>query len=125
MCTPLCAERLKIKSRLRDCKYPQRARSRGPRIRSRREKDHDDRERLALAVPARFASSKIGLVINIGQRTIERGERIIPSRPSAPSRTFLIQSGEPCVNSANICKSRSINSTGFYNIGLIPSPKSG
>jgi hypothetical protein len=35
MCTPLCTERHKIKSRLRDCKYPQRARSRGPRTKPR------------------------------------------------------------------------------------------
>ena len=30
MCTPLCTERHRIKSRLRDCKYPQAGRSRGP-----------------------------------------------------------------------------------------------
>ncbi len=41
MCTPLCTERLRIKSKLRDCKYPQGAR--GPRSRSRWQKHPDDR----------------------------------------------------------------------------------
>jgi hypothetical protein len=39
---PLCTDRHKIKPRMRECKYIHTAGSRGPRIKSRPQKDPDD-----------------------------------------------------------------------------------